>query len=105
LIYKGEERLKQLENEVYDSMNLVVRPTLSFIEKDTGKFISGKMRMEQDLLVKFWFAPWGAWKSEVWEYLSNDLPFTADNMLLLMHTIDDKLRDRIVEINLQGLLE
>lgn len=61
--------------------------------------------MEQDLLVKFWFAPWGAWKSEVWEYISNDRPFTADNILLLMHTMDDALRDRISEINLRWLLE
>ena len=35
-------------------------------------------------LLRFWFSPWGAAKGEMWENMSGDRAFTADNMLELM---------------------
>lgn len=30
-----------------------------------------------------YFAPWGAWKSEWWEGVAGDLPFTAESALVI----------------------
>lgn len=35
-------------------------------------------------LIEFWFSPWGAYKSERWEEISGDQPFSPDAMLAII---------------------
>lgn len=35
-------------------------------------------------LIDFWFSPWGAYKSERWEEISGDQPFSPDAMLAII---------------------
>lgn len=36
-------------------------------------------------IVGEWFEPWGAWKTEWWEDLSDDQPWSSDTMLEIIH--------------------
>lgn len=55
----------------------------------TPTMIEDKLSEITDLLDK-WFAPWGEWKTEWWESVSGDEPFSSNRMLLI-------LRDRVRE--------
>lgn len=60
------------------------------------------------LFMQFWFSPWGAAKSEIWEAFSHDLPFTdasAEQICRwIIEGIDAHLRWQEL-INWRGMVE
>lgn len=49
------------------------------------------------LLMSFWFSPWGAGKSEEWEWLTGDKPYDEDTLFTMIAFVINGIDDKFIK--------